>query len=415
MRLHLLPMIVALGAAPLAARAEPPLAHDVPVLGEAELLATLAADPRLARIAATVDSARADAITAGLRPNPSLSYEREDVFADRGGIGTSYLRFSLPLEISGRRAARHDAARAEVTAFAADSEGARFALAMHALRAFRTAAHDRARVELLRAERAALANAVEIVRKRTSAGTASGYDLQRMQLELAAYDDLIAAAQTQLAIARLELGALAGIPGGADAIDAVIVPPDPPALAVLLGAPLAARPDVRAAAARRDAAGALARSARRGWIPELALTAGYMRQDVSADATASGYSATLGLSLPVFDRGQDDRARALARRRAADAERQIIARTVPLMLRARHQALVATIARARNLARDQLARLDQLLRSAETAYREGDGNVVELVDAYTTARDTRLRDLELRRDARLAEIDLWTALGRRPR
>ena len=42
------------------------------------------------------------------------------------------------------------------------------------------------------------------------------------------------------------------------------------------------------------------------------------------------------------------------------------------------------------------------------------GNVVELVDAYTAARDTRLRDLDLRRDARLAEIDLWLALGRRP-
>jgi cobalt-zinc-cadmium efflux system outer membrane protein len=76
--------------------------------------------------------------------------------------------------------------------------------------------------------------------------------------------------------------------------------------------------------------------------------------------------------------------------------------------------LVQTVGRARAVARDQLARLAQLLRSAETAYRDGGGNVVELVDAYTTARDTRLRDLELRRDARLAEIDLWLALGRRP-
>jgi outer membrane protein, heavy metal efflux system len=400
-------------AAPIAVHAEEP-AGAVPMISEGELLAKLARDPRLERIAATVDSARADAIAVGLWPNPSLSYEGEEVFPRGGGVGTSYLRLSLPLEISGRRAARQEAARAEVAAVAAEGEGARFALAMRALRAFRTAAYERGRVELLRSERAALANAVEIVRKRTSAGTASGYDLQRIELELAAYDDLIAAATTQLAAARLELGAFAGLPEGADATEPLAIPPHPPALAVLLGDALARRPDVRAAAARREAADALARSARRAWIPELALTAGYMRQDVSADITASGYSATLGLSLPIFDRGQDERARALARRRAAEAERQIVARTVPVMLRARHQALVDTIARARTVARDQLARLDQLLRSAETAYREGGGNVIELVDAYTVARATRLRDLELRRDARLAEIDLWIALGRRP-
>lgn len=406
-------MIVA-SVVPIVAHGEEPAARAVPVLGEAELLAKLAADPRLERIAATIDGARAEAIAVGLRPNPSVSYEREGVFPEGGGIGTSYLRFSLPLEISGRRAARRDAARAEVAAIAAEGDGARFALMMQALRTFRTAAYARARVELLRAERAALANAVEIVRKRTAAGTASGYDLQRIQLELAAYDDLIAAGQTQLATARLELGAVAGIPEGVDAAEQVVLPSDPPALAVLLGDTLAKRPDVRAAAARADAADALARSGRRGWIPELALTAGYMRLDVSADAAASGYSAMLGLSLPIFDRGQDDRARALARRRAAEAERQIIARTVPARLRARHQALLATIARARTVERDQLAHLDQLLRSAETAYREGGGNVALLVDAYATARDTRQRDLELRRDARLAEIDLWIALGRRP-
>ena len=40
--------------------------------------------------------------------------------------------------------------------------------------------------------------------------------------------------------------------------------------------------------------------------------------------------------------------------------------------------------------------------------------IVELLDAYRTARAVRLRDLELRRDARLAELDLWLALGRRP-
>jgi len=406
-------MIVALGVVPSVAHAEEPAPPNVPAISEAELLAKLTADPRLVRIAATVDTARADAVAAGLRPNPNIAYEREEVFAD-GGIATNYLRASLPFELSGRRAARRDAARAEVAAVTAEGDGARFALTMHALRAFRTAGYERARVELLRAERAALANAVEIVRKRTSAGTASGYDLQRIQLELAAYDDLLAAAQTHLATARLELGALVGVPDGVDAAGTLDTPPDPPGLDALLGDAFTNRPDVRAAAARREGAQALARGARRSWIPDLTLQAGFMTQDVDRDTTATGYTAGLALSLPIFDHGQADAARARAQQRAADAEREVLARIVPTAIRARHQALVLTVGRARVVAREQLARLEQLLRSAETAYRDGGGNVVELVDAYSTARDTRLRDLELRRDARLAEIDLWIALGRRP-
>ena len=76
--------------------------------------------------------------------------------------------------------------------------------------------------------------------------------------------------------------------------------------------------------------------------------------------------------------------------------------------------MVRLRAQAERLAGDQLARLDPLLRAAETGYREGEAGIVELLDAYRTARGVRLRDLELRRDARLAELDLWLALGRRP-
>ena len=386
----------------------------LPAITEAELLAKVVEDPHLARIAANVERARVEEIAAAVRPNPQVSYEREEVFPTGGGLATNYLRFSLPLEISGRRAARRDAARAEVIAISAEGERSRFELEMIAVRVFRTAAYERSRLELLRGERAALASAVEIVRKRTVAGSASGYDLQRIELELAAYDDLTAAAEVQLASARLALGTLVGSPEGMDATDGLAVPADPPALAALLGHELDARPELRATRARRDAADALARSAARAWIPDLALGAGFVRQALSRDSSANGYTATLGLTLPLFDHGQDDRARARAQRRAAQAEQQIIERDVHLALRTRHRALVGNIMRARSVARDQLARLDQLVRSAEAAYRERDGNVVELVDAYTTARDTRLRDLELRRDARLAEIDLWLALGRRP-
>jgi cobalt-zinc-cadmium efflux system outer membrane protein len=391
-----------------------PAGAAVPALAEDQLAARLAADdPRAARADAAVESARADAIAAGVRPDPSVSFEREEVFPD-GGLATHYVRLAVPLEISGRRAARTSAARALIDAAAADRDGACFALSIAALRRFRIAAYERGRVELLRAERAALVQAVEIVRRRAGAGAASGYDLQRIELELAAYDDLIAGAEAQLGTARIELGALVGLPAGADAAGPLELPGEPPPLEALLGDAVPARADYRAAGARLEGAAALARAAGRAWVPALTMSGGFMAQDVAGGSAASGYTAGLSLSVPVFDRGQADRARAAAQRRAAEADRRVLEREIPAAIRARHQALAQLLARTRAVRAGQLARLDQLLRSAETAYRDGGGDVVALLDAHSAARDARLRELELRRDARLAELELWLVLGRRP-
>ncbi len=410
--------LLALAVGPVAAQPSPEVAASaapVPLVDEAQLLAALAADPRLALSAAELSAAQAEVVAAGVRPNPSLGFDREEVLPGGGGLAMSALRLSLPLEISGRRSARQAGARAEVAAVAAELEADRFALVIAALRTFRLAQYERARSELLRGERAALAGAVEIVRKRTAAGATSGYDLQRIELELASYDDSIATAAAALSAARVELGVLVERPEGADAAGGLALPPEPAALeASITAASLAQRPELRAAAARRQSALALSRAADRAWIPELVLTAGLLSQDVAVDDAAWGYTAGVALSLPLFDHGQADRARAEAQQRRAEAQQQQLARTVPAALRARHAQLVQTTARARSIEQTQLTRLAQLLRSAETAYRDGGGNIVELVDAYATARELRLRALELRRDAQLATLDYSLALGRRP-
>jgi outer membrane protein, heavy metal efflux system len=386
-------------------------ASAVASIEEAQLMAKLAASPRLALVLANVEAARADATSAAARPNPSVGYDREALLSDGGGA-TDYLRFSLPLEISGRRAARKAAADAEVAALTAESDGARFALTVEALRSFRLARYERARSELLRAERAALQSAVEVVRRRTAAGATSGYDLQRIELELAAYDDSVLSAETQLVAARVELGTWIGAPEGVDAAGTFALPEAPAPLSSLSDS-LDDRPELRAAAARSRGADALAKAARRGWIPDLVLTAGLMNQDTANDSDL-GYTAGLALTLPIFEHGQADRARAQASQLRVSATRELFSRTARSAIRLRHASLIRATERARSVEQSQLARLAQLLRSAETAYRDGAGNIVELVDAYATARDLRLRALELVRDAQLAQLELWLALGRRP-
>lgn len=383
------------------------------LLDEAQLLARLASDPRLELIAAEVAAARAEELAAAARPNPSVAYDRE-ALSWGAEEATDVLRFSLPLELSGRRAARTAAARAEVAAVTAEGSAARFAVTVQALRAFRLAQYEQARGELYTAERAALASAVEVVSKRHAAGSSAGYDRQRLELELASYDDAIAEAVAARDAAQRELGLWIGAPEGVQAAGALPAPVEPGPVAALLAASLDERPELRAAQARAQAAESLARAARRGWIPELVLSAGVMRQELTEGDPAWGATAGLALSLPLLEHGQADRLRAEALARRAGAARQLATRAIPSAIGARHAALVHAVARARAVEQAQLARLPQLVRSAEAAYRDGAGSIVELVDAYTTARDVRLRALALQRDVQLAQLDLWLALGRRP-
>lgn len=377
------------------------------------LAAAAAADPRLERLAAEVAVAGAEVAAEKVRANPSVSLEREEVFPD-DGIATHYARLIWPLDLSGRRGRRIAAARSDADAVAAEAGTARFELEIEALRVFVEAGHARLHLDLLRGERDALVRAVEVVRKRAGAGDASGYDVQRFELELAAYDDAIASAETRLFELRSRLGTLAGAPGELIDADTTLDLPDAPApLDDVLPAALDGRGDHRAAKLRARSAEQRAAAAGRGWVPDLGLSAGFTSVDL-ADDTAIGYTLGLSFTLPLFDRGGAAAARARADRRVAEADARVIATQVPAAVRTRHATLGRRIEQAKTFATAQLDRLDGLLRAAETAYREGEGTVVELLDAYQTARDTRLRDVELRRDARLAELDLWLALGRRP-
>lgn len=62
-------------------------------------------------------------------------------------------------------------------------------------------------------------------------------------------------------------------------------------------------------------------------------------------------------------------------------------------------------------AEDADAAGDELSAIAEVAYREGEVGILELLDALRTASRARVRSIELRLDARLAQIALERAVG----
>lgn len=389
---------------------EPAHAEPIPVVDEAQFVAALSEGPRQALLSARVDTARADIAAARVRPNPSIGFEREEPFVAGDGLPTNYLRLTLPFDISGRRGREIAAATTGVKAAMGDNDFDRFALAIEALRVFDDTVRARQQLELLVASRTQLARVVEVARQRSKAGDAAGYQVQRFEVELAAHDDEVTSATIELSRLRRRLATLANRTGELDANATFELPSVPPIERLLSTA--ASRGDLRAVQLRVDAAAQRMSAAERAWVPQPSLMVGAMTADLG-DQTGTGYVAGLTLTIPVFDRGHADKARARAERGTATAQTRVLEREIPAAVRSAYATLVARIDQARKLETTQLDRLDGITRAVETAYREGNASVVELLDAHRAARAARLRAVELRYQVSRDKRELELAMGQR--
>jgi cobalt-zinc-cadmium efflux system outer membrane protein len=363
---------------------------------------------------AAVDEAAANVKVAGLFANPAFSYNREEVFLDGRAFPENYMQAELSLDISGRRGLRVEGEKLGLQAARASSTRSRASLLIHALDVYWAAARARQNVRILQAERDSFGRVVEAVRSRASAGETSGYDLGRLELEVASVEDLVAEADRDLDAWQRRLAFLTGMPDTRlDAGEALSLPEDPGPVEPLLEQALEARMDYQAARLQAAQAEREISAAGRGWVPTLVLSGGAKSVRVE-ERTAWGYLAGLSLGVPLFDHGQGESARAHARLKQSKAVQRSIEAQVRSEVLTTHGALVRSRAQAERFDRVQLPRVDQLVRRAEISYREGERPVFELLDAYRTTRAIRLRQIELKEKARLAENGLARATGQIP-
>lgn len=397
-----------------AAHVRPVISQDIGHITESEFVDRFERwEPRFEEMKARVERARAETDAAKVLPNPTLSYDREEVFPSGGSQPDNFLRVELPMDVSGRRWRRVRAAEAGVEATKAETERERFTLVLDALDLYYDAALARLRVETLRNGRGNMARLAEMINARATAGEVSGYDSGRLEIELMTYDDLLADADTKLAVGGRVLGRLIGeIDASYEAIDPLAIPEPLQLSSDLVEGAVASRPDYRAARERLQQAELELSVAQRAWVPRPSFSGGWKRSDIGSE-TADGYTAGIGITLPLFDHGQAERAAAEARQHEAEAHITLLGWQIRSEIESAEIELTRRVEHARRFEEAQLPRLGRLVSRAEASYREGEHTVFELLDAHRTGRENQLRAHDLRREAKRAEIDLWRALGRR--
>ncbi|MDX2169905.1 MAG: TolC family protein [Deltaproteobacteria bacterium] len=392
-----------------------------PSLAAANLPATVTLDdvlslletrsPRAAAERASVAVVAADRVTAQTLPNPTLSYSGLQLVdgTNTGAASANQVVLEQPLLIFGQRGVRTEAADLRTAAEQARVASALSELRLKVRQAFTTLLARQDELGVLEDSLAELTRVQTIVRGRAAAGDRSRYDVMRIEVQTRTLQVEVANLHTDITDAAGQLAALLGAPGWQPRASGSLKPGDVPTEVDQLWETAQRRRPALVAAQRQQAAayGGITQ-ARREALPIPALAAGAL---VTNDVYSTSAYFGLSLPLPLFDRNQGAVARATAEAnaetlalQAEEAEARAEIERAAAVLRER-RATLAT------LESDVAQRVPELRRMAEDAYREGSGGILELLDAFGSLKDIRLRELQQQEAARLAEDEVIAAAG----
>jgi cobalt-zinc-cadmium efflux system outer membrane protein len=388
----------------LACAAQWPLAVAAQEPTDTQLVEMIVRDGAQARaIRATVEVTRREQAARTAFPNPGAAYSRE------GAGFTEFFQVEQSLPMFGTRAALARAGAAATAVAEADRDARLWLLRAdaHTLVARLLAEQDK--VEAARINVREMERIVARLRIREQEGEGSRFDRLRAEQELAEAQQMSLDAAASAAEARASIAAVLTAGTRITRVTGTLYVERPmPAVDTLYTRARSARADLRALQSASDRFRLEASAARKMRLPAPTVVAGVKRAD-AADERESGGLLGVNLIVPLFDPGRREAARWLAEQERVDAERVFIAQSI--------QAQVAVASEVLTLRQDAVRTIDantaadELARIAEVAYTEGDVGILELLDAHRTAARARVRTIDMRLAARLAQIALERAVG----
>ena len=358
--------------------------------------------PQARAIRAETTVARREQLARLAYPNPAVTYSRESA-----GF-TEFFQVEQALPLFGSRAALSRAGVAATAAAEAERDARLWLLRSEAAAAITRLVAEQARVESAEAHAREVERLIEILRTREREGEGSRFDRLRAEQELRDARQLVTSAAVSVVEARATLSGM--LPPDVVLTKVVAAPfsPQPPVpVETLMARATTTRAELRALQQSAQRATFEADAARRLRLPSPSVFGGVKRADDEA-GRETGSVFGLSLSIPLFDAGGREVARWTAERARIDAERASIEYRIRSVITGAWAALAM---RQAAVSQDQQGAAEELVRIAEVAYREGEVGILELLDAVRTASRARIRSIDLRLDARLAQIALERAVG----
>lgn len=388
--------------------APPSQNSSTPFTLERALSAAGASSPSIEAADAGVRAASAARTIAGLRPNPEIQVQVENIGGTGQFKGTQSAEttgnLNLPIELGGKRSARIAVAdsrsrRARIEAAIVEAD-----LRERVTLGYVDAVAAELRLEITR-QRADFANSsFKAASARVTAGAASPIEEQRAHVERVNADVALTQASRSVEVARSNLGLLIGTPveGTLETTWFDRVGNYGPSELKSVDGTLT----LAAAEADITTANAQVRLARSQRLPDLTLMAGARRLTASNDT-----AAVIGISIPfpVFNSGRAAVSQAEAESQQADARRRVAKIESERALAGALTDVANAEAMARAAGGPALQAATEAARIARIGYAQGKFSQLELIEAertLSTTKATIVDSLEAYHDAqaRLARL-----------
>ena len=359
------------------------------------LTLALLRNPELAAFSWESRAREADALQAGLLPNPTLSIEAENLagsgpFSGYDNAETTVMLGQL-VQLGGKRAKRQRVAELERDLADWDYEVKRLDVFTSVTRRFIDVLEAQYRLRLARELRDLAEESLEAVSNRVRMGAASSVERTRAAVNASSAAVALRRAEAGLAASRADLAALwgsrnASFDRAVGDLEAIYEPPELPAIRDRL----ANNPDVARWASERAHRRAFVKLQDAERIPDITLAGGLRRLETSDDS-----ALVLGLTipLPLFDRNQGARDAARFREsKAGSMEEAAVVRAARSLeiayqgLRASHDAVLA-------LREEVLPQAERAYVGVRDGYLRGLFRYVDVLDAQRTLFELRAQEL----------------------
>jgi cobalt-zinc-cadmium efflux system outer membrane protein len=360
-----------------------------------------------------IDTVDAEKLSARLRPNPEVSVGFSDIPLDFRENFVKPQTFSYDIsqtfELGGKRGKRIDEASANSELARAEFQIVLWQLTNDVKRKFYAVLLAESLLKLAQANQETFAEIVDHTKEVFQLGEISGLDLQRLEIEKFKFDTDVANSERDYELALRDLRVTLGGDYRAMDIEAAgsidYYQPYEFSLADLRDKALAARPDLKAAQLTERAADASLRLQDAKRIPDLTLGAGVEQ----VPQGGSTYNFGVGIQLPVHDRNQGERAKALIQKSRAQNQQQLVTNQV---LSEVDKAVVAFEIQKRRVdlyRSGVLTQVDDIQRLTEFSLKAGESSTIELLDAIRTRRETLAGFYQTLFDYQVALLDLELA------
>jgi outer membrane protein, heavy metal efflux system len=362
-----------------------------------------------------IEESKANAISAGLRPNPEFTFTTDGFqVTPHGGVwrpltgvlftpGVSQL-----IERQNKRQLRVDSARLATSGAGSDQQDLERTLLFSVRTAFVGALQAKALVEVTQANLQSYDNVISVNRTRFQAGDISELDFQRVELQRVQFESDLANARVNLRTAKIQLLALLNdrtpvddfdVAGDFEYKESVILLPE------LRQAAVANRPDLRSALTAIEKAKADSRLAIANGTADPVVGGWYSRNpSFNNPFDFNTIGANVSIPIRIFDKNQGEKARTTLEITRTQRLRDALLTGIYRDVDSAYAALESVRILLRSYRDKYLQESGDIRDKVSFSYSQGNATLLEFLDAQKSYRDTQVAYIGL-------EGNYWSALA----